>query len=907
METKYFDVRQQQKVDSPSAWEGAKDFVPLKGEIIVYQDNEVTQLKVGDGVTSVEDLDFISGGEGGGGGTGTIDLPLSRGTGKKTLVFNSGIANGDYSFAGGTNDKSLLGGIVGTTIANTISVAKPTANGGLSLAFGAGSIAHGGGSMALGANVQAGWLGYYIWDVDTNTNKITLSTNQRTNRLPIIGTARKKPNEDILAQWSSSVNNEQAFVEIINGSIYHARLTAVDAANGTITVDNLGFSDLSWPITSTWGPNDMTIFLIPAPSMISNVNAGYSEAIGEVRLGFGALSTGFGNIAAGTAASSIGIANAAINTAAFVTGRENVGSFAALVGGYRNRVTGPTAFSAGENNLVQGKAAVALGVNSQALADAAVAIGNTTTAECAYSLALNASTQARANCATALGHGTITAKQFDDQGLQRENAPGYAQLVVGRYNAYENGEIDNALFVVGNGSDGNRANAFIVRKNGIVEIPGSIRVNNNYLQFTNTTGTDMLRIHGNEIRADSNASEGIVTVGPNYSGGFRFETVKTSTGGVAMCATLGARKEDETDSFGAASLSIGSYAMAGGTNSAAFGYGAKTISYSQVAVGKWNAPESKYLFMVGNGSETARKNAFTVSTDDSANFTGAVTINGAVRTDNTLTVIGALDVGDQADFNSSISVARDASVEGQLIVKGPTHLTDSLSVEGSTTFTNSIEIKRNGTVRFELNKNIISSTSGEIENLFNFGKGISGGFRMDTVKIFKNGTYSIAAALKFGAMNASDTDPFGAASLSIGAHSKACGSNSVALGWGAKTSTAAGQIALGRYNDYSKKIVSDTVSYDGILFVGNGNESQRKNALAVYRDDSVVVTGELSFGSLSASSITTLKQQTGLAELEERVGSIDSALSEILENQDVYMGAIDNILVNQNKYIVGEV
>jgi hypothetical protein len=371
---------------------------------------------VGDGVTSVEDLDFISGGEGGGGGTGTIDLPLSRGTGKKTLVFNSGIANGDYSFAGGTNDKSLLAGIVGTTIANTISVAKPTANGDLSLAFGAGSIAHGGGSMALGANAQAGWLGYYIWDVDTTTNEITLSTNQRTNRLPPIlgGTTRKNPNKDILAQWSSFVDNEQAFVEIINGSIYHAQLTAVDAENGTITVDGLGFSDLSWPITSIWGPNDMTIFLIPAPSMIGNVNTGYAEAIGEVRLGFGALSTGFGNIAAGTAASSIGIANVAINTAAFVTGRENVGSFAALVGGYRNHVIGPTAFSAGENNLVQGKAAVALGVKSQALADAAVAIGNTTTAECAYSLALNASTQARANCATALGHGTITAKQFDD-------------------------------------------------------------------------------------------------------------------------------------------------------------------------------------------------------------------------------------------------------------------------------------------------------------------------------------------------------------------------------------------------------------------------------------------------------------------------------------------------------------
>jgi hypothetical protein len=172
----------------------------------------------------------------------------------------------------------------------------------------------------------------------------------------------------------------------------------------------------------------------------------------------------------------------------------------------------------------------------------------------------------------------------------------------------------------------------------------------------------MLRIHGNEIQADSDASEGIVTIGPNYSGGFCFETVKTSTGGVAMCATLGTRKADDTDSFGAASLSIGAYAKAGGTNSVAFGYGAKTISHSQIAVGKWNAPESNYLFMVGNGSETARKNAFTISTDDSANFTGAVTINGAAKTNKALTVSGSLDVGGQADFNGPIFIANDASV-----------------------------------------------------------------------------------------------------------------------------------------------------------------------------------------------------------------------------------------------------
>ena len=74
MESKTFQVVHQQKTDTQANWEranvnGAK-FVPEKGEIIVYQEEDETKskIKIGNGVTPVNNLKFV-GGEG-----GSVDL-----------------------------------------------------------------------------------------------------------------------------------------------------------------------------------------------------------------------------------------------------------------------------------------------------------------------------------------------------------------------------------------------------------------------------------------------------------------------------------------------------------------------------------------------------------------------------------------------------------------------------------------------------------------------------------------------------------------------------------------------------------------------------------------------------------------------------------------------------------------
>lgn len=58
MANKTYQGRIVQKHDSSANWAKATNFIPLKGEIIVYDD--LNKIKIGDGTTKVNDLDFIN-------------------------------------------------------------------------------------------------------------------------------------------------------------------------------------------------------------------------------------------------------------------------------------------------------------------------------------------------------------------------------------------------------------------------------------------------------------------------------------------------------------------------------------------------------------------------------------------------------------------------------------------------------------------------------------------------------------------------------------------------------------------------------------------------------------------------------------------------------------------------------
>lgn len=57
MANKTFQGRIVQKHDTEANWKKATNFVPLKGEIIIYDD--LNKIKIGDGATKINDLKFI--------------------------------------------------------------------------------------------------------------------------------------------------------------------------------------------------------------------------------------------------------------------------------------------------------------------------------------------------------------------------------------------------------------------------------------------------------------------------------------------------------------------------------------------------------------------------------------------------------------------------------------------------------------------------------------------------------------------------------------------------------------------------------------------------------------------------------------------------------------------------------
>ena len=102
-------ARQQQKADTYANWQkaGENGFIPLRGEIIVYlKDEENPQrIKVGDGVTLIEDLEFISG------SGGVSEQIWKKGEGKQSAILGSNsTALGDYSVAAGNNTTAGIKG-----------------------------------------------------------------------------------------------------------------------------------------------------------------------------------------------------------------------------------------------------------------------------------------------------------------------------------------------------------------------------------------------------------------------------------------------------------------------------------------------------------------------------------------------------------------------------------------------------------------------------------------------------------------------------------------------------------------------------------------------------------------------------------------------------------------------------
>ena len=190
MDTRNVIGRIQHKHDTQTNWEKATTFVPKPGELIVYDVDSThknPRFKIGDGTNNVNNLPFTS-----------IEC-IQGDKNIKSLVINAGNATGEYSIAGGTNDKDLAENLIGydvSSIADSIIIEKlgnrglfikeqadkvSEAEGELSVSYGVGNQSLTALSTTLGIANQAGSKGFYLFKAVGNSDStitLILSTQQ---------------------------------------------------------------------------------------------------------------------------------------------------------------------------------------------------------------------------------------------------------------------------------------------------------------------------------------------------------------------------------------------------------------------------------------------------------------------------------------------------------------------------------------------------------------------------------------------------------------------------------------------------------------------------------------------------------------------------------------------------------
>lgn len=115
MAEKNLNTRMQQKIDTTENWGKAVNFVPKKGEIIVYSDGGgagVPKIKVGDGTTKVGSLKFIT-------IDSNADLSINGKTYNGSAAVDVGVIDITHGGTGKTTRKEALTALLGqTTITN---------------------------------------------------------------------------------------------------------------------------------------------------------------------------------------------------------------------------------------------------------------------------------------------------------------------------------------------------------------------------------------------------------------------------------------------------------------------------------------------------------------------------------------------------------------------------------------------------------------------------------------------------------------------------------------------------------------------------------------------------------------------------------------------------------------------
>lgn len=290
-------------------------------------------------------------------------------------------------------------------------------------------------NFTYGKGNFVGLKGYYYSNIDFEAKTITLSTKQTV-----------ADGNGIHVAWE--VGDK---VTIVNNSHYD-RCSTITAINGNvITVDSFPFTEVV-VILPDW--DDYVVFVPDKP-----------EA-GVVDLGRFAMAIGEGIIATERSAGGTGRGHIIQAKYGFAVNRGNIiRAYAGFSSGCFNEIEEEALYAStdGIENTATAPITHAGGSNSKATKDGADADGYKCEADGEWSLARNYKTKATAPYAVSINRETSAdAEGSLSAGLGTKTVLKYSAWF-GKYNA----PTANHLFGVGMGtSDANRANAFVVRKDG---------------------------------------------------------------------------------------------------------------------------------------------------------------------------------------------------------------------------------------------------------------------------------------------------------------------------------------------------------------------------------------------------------------------------------------------------------
>jgi hypothetical protein len=176
-------------------------------------------------------------------------------------------------------------------------------------------------------------------------------------------------------------------------------------------------------------------------------------------IGLWSLAMGFDTKASGYSSTAIGE-----NTIAS-------GSKSTAMGGYTT-ATGSTSTAMGYSTIASGEGSTAMGWLTRATGEKSTTMGFGTTASGSYSTAMGEFSTASGEKSTAIGDQTTASGISSTSIGTNTKAKSYAETVIGCYNTdYSQSDstwwnVNDRLFVIGNGTYSNRSNALTMLKNG---------------------------------------------------------------------------------------------------------------------------------------------------------------------------------------------------------------------------------------------------------------------------------------------------------------------------------------------------------------------------------------------------------------------------------------------------------